>query len=99
MHDKIESLFREVLPKADFCSLRYVHEHEEMVGVRQGVPEPAYLGDDAGVMITVVDKGGMGYAATSDCSRPRPARGPGGCLLYTSPSPRDRTRSRMPSSA
>jgi len=24
---------------------------------------------------------------------------PGGCLLYTSPSPRDRTRSRMPSSA
>ena len=25
--------------------------------------------------------------------------GTGGCLLYTSPSPRDRTRSRMPSSA
>ena len=25
--------------------------------------------------------------------------GPDGCLLYTSPSPRDRTRSRMPSSA
>ena len=25
--------------------------------------------------------------------------GSGGCLLYTSPSPRDRTRSRMPSSA
>ena len=24
---------------------------------------------------------------------------PQGCLLYTSPSPRDRTRSRMPSSA
>ena len=26
-------------------------------------------------------------------------RDPQGCLLYTSPSPRDRTRSRMPSSA
>ena len=26
-------------------------------------------------------------------------RGKKGCLLYTSPSPRDRTRSRMPSSA
>ena len=26
-------------------------------------------------------------------------RGRGGCLLYTSPSPPDRTRSRMPSSA
>ena len=30
---------------------------------------------------------------------PVPAVGPKACLLYTSPSPRDRTRSRMPSSA
>src|SRR5664280_2394182 len=29
----------------------------------------------------------------------QPAEEPGNCLLYTSPSPRDRTRSRMPSSA
>ena len=29
----------------------------------------------------------------------RLAQLPGNCLLYTSPSPRDRTRSRMPSSA
>ena len=29
----------------------------------------------------------------------RAAAARGGCLLYTSPSPRDRTRSRMPSSA
>src|SRR5664280_3187190 len=28
-----------------------------------------------------------------------PSRAAGTCLLYTSPSPRDRTRSRMPSSA
>ena len=28
-----------------------------------------------------------------------PGIGQGTCLLYTSPSPRDRTRSRMPSSA
>ena len=27
------------------------------------------------------------------------SKGSGACLLYTSPSPRDRTRSRMPSSA
>ena len=32
---------------------------------------------------------------TEDTSEPKPIR----CLLYTSPSPRDRTRSRMPSSA
>ena len=30
---------------------------------------------------------------------PSQAGEPGNCLLYTSPSPRDRTRSRMPSSA
>ena len=34
-----------------------------------------------------------------DISRSRPYIGSGSCLLYTSPSPRDRTRSRMPSSA
>ena len=34
-----------------------------------------------------------------DLLRDRRLRGPGICLLYTSPSPRDRTRSRMPSSA
>ena len=32
-------------------------------------------------------------------TRPRPDEELKGCLLYTSPSPRDRTRSRMPSSA
>ena len=36
--------------------------------------------------------GGGGKAAAARYSG-------GGCLLYTSPSPRDRTRSRMPSSA
>ena len=30
---------------------------------------------------------------------PKPVKSPKPCLLYTSPSPRDRTRSRMPSSA
>jgi len=30
---------------------------------------------------------------------PFASKDPGACLLYTSPSPRDRTRSRMPSSA
>ena len=35
----------------------------------------------------------------SMCARDSLAERPVGCLLYTSPSPRDRTRSRMPSSA
>ena len=38
-------------------------------------------------------------STTSQWENQTPAGGGGGCLLYTSPSPRDRTRSRMPSSA
>ena len=38
-------------------------------------------------------------AANANRLEPPPAEPPTGCLLYTSPSPRDRTRSRMPSSA
>ena len=40
-----------------------------------------------------------GAIATFDCLVIKHDRPPRGCLLYTSPSPRDRTRSRMPSSA
>ena len=39
----------------------------------------------AGEVATLLGRNGMGKTTT--------------CLLYTSPSPRDRTRSRMPSSA
>ena len=40
----------------------------------------------------------MGLAPTS-VEEAKPASKSKNCLLYTSPSPRDRTRSRMPSSA
>ena len=63
-----------------------------------------YLGTDGGVYISL-DKGatwsfvqslpvGQFYHAAVDDRKPYNI-----CLLYTSPSPRDRTRSRMPSSA
>jgi predicted Zn-dependent protease len=74
MLDKLEAAFREVRPTADFCSLRYVSEADEMLSVRQGVAEPVYLSDDAGAMVTVIDKGGLGYAATSDLTRDGLAR-------------------------
>ena len=43
----------------------------------------------------------MHFFAQPDAEIPTPPAGweKHGCLLYTSPSPRDRTRSRMPSSA
>ncbi len=58
--------FRAVAPAADFCALRYVEESSEMLVVRQDVAEPPQLAVERGAMVTVIDGGGIGYAATSD---------------------------------
>jgi predicted Zn-dependent protease len=68
MLDAIEARFAEVCPKVDFCSLRYVRQRDEVVAVRQDVPQPVVRSDDAGAMVAVVHSGGMGYAATGDLS-------------------------------
>ena len=47
-----------------------------------------------------VDEGEfMVFVGPSGCGKSTLLRMVAGCLLYTSPSPRDHTRSRMPSSA
>ena len=66
MYRKIEANFRRAIPNVDFCSLRLVDEREQIVTVRQDVPEPVFAGRDVGAMVCVADKGGFGYAATSD---------------------------------
>ncbi|MEN8148920.1 MAG: TldD/PmbA family protein, partial [Planctomycetota bacterium] len=66
MFEKIEERFRAVAPKTGFWSLRVASERREMVQVRQNILQPVGTGRDMGAMITVLDQGGMGYAATSD---------------------------------
>ncbi|MFN7950227.1 MAG: TldD/PmbA family protein [bacterium] len=66
MISTLEARFRDVVPSVQFCSLRFVHERHERVEVRRGVLEPVERSDDLGVMFTVIDRGGVGYAATSD---------------------------------
>ena len=68
MTASFESTFKRVIPAVDFCSLRFVEETTEQLSVRQGVAEPPQSSIDRGVMITVFDQGGYGYAATSDLS-------------------------------
>ncbi len=65
---ELEADFRKVVPRVDFCSLRFFHAQDEMLVVRQDVPDPVVRNEDMGVMITVMNNGGMGYAATSDLS-------------------------------
>jgi len=69
MHDVIKERFKKILPPVDFCSLRYVEQHSEELKVRQNVIEPLTKKHDIGAMLTVIDKGGLGYAATSDLSQ------------------------------
>jgi predicted Zn-dependent protease len=68
MTASFESTFKRIAPAVDFCSFRFVEETTEQLSVQQNVPEPPRSSVDRGVMITVIDKGGYGYAATSDLS-------------------------------
>ncbi len=68
MTASFESIFKRIAPAVDFCSFRFVEETAEQLSVQQNVAEPPRTSVDRGVMITVIDKGGFGYAATSDLS-------------------------------
>jgi len=65
---ELESRFRQAAPAADFCSMRFYRCRDEDVSVRQSVPDPVRRSENAGVMITVIHGGGLGYGATSDLS-------------------------------
>jgi predicted Zn-dependent protease len=68
MTASFESTFKRIAPAVDFCSFRFMEETTEYLSVRQNVAEPPKTATDRGVMITVIDGGGYGYAATSDLS-------------------------------
>jgi predicted Zn-dependent protease len=66
MPDKLEERFGRIAPDVDFCSLRFVDERHQLLQVRQDVLQPVRNGWDVGAMVTVIDGGGLGYAATPD---------------------------------
>lgn len=66
MDDRIVERFRAVAPAVDFCSLRYVQTRSEYLSVRQNILQPVSTSEDSGAMITIIDRGGLGYAGTSD---------------------------------
>lgn len=64
--DRIVARFQASIPSVDFCSLRFMHTRSEYLSVRQHILQPVSTSEDTGAMITVIDKGGLGYAGTSD---------------------------------
>ncbi|MGH8498989.1 MAG: PmbA/TldA family metallopeptidase, partial [Methylococcales bacterium] len=69
MKNSITSLFRSLVPAVDFCSLRFVECTGQNLRVRQSIVEPIGNRFSRGAHITVLNKGGTGYAATCDLSR------------------------------
>ncbi|MES2999816.1 MAG: TldD/PmbA family protein [Pseudomonadota bacterium] len=72
--ESIETLAKRAAPAADFWSVRTVTEQTERIAVRDDVPEPPTRRRDTGVMVSVIRRGGLGYAATSDVSQAGLAR-------------------------
>lgn len=68
MFTGLEERFKQVMPDVGFCSLRAVHESNELIRVRQNILQPIQTFEDLGAMVVVIDKGGYGYSATSDLS-------------------------------
>jgi predicted Zn-dependent protease len=61
--------FKAVVPRVDFWSLRLVAEETETLCVRAGVVQPPGLAQSRGVHISLMDRGGCAYAATSELTR------------------------------
>src|SRR5262245_48848047 len=68
MLDRLEATARQVAPAVQHWAVRGIAERSEKLTVRQGVAEAPRRGRDHGAMVTVIDRGGIGYAATSDTS-------------------------------
>ena len=67
--DPIADLFATLRSDATFFAVRLVEEDSETLAVRKGVPQPFARRIDRGAMVTVIDQGAYGYAATADISR------------------------------
>jgi predicted Zn-dependent protease len=61
----LKTTFAQLQPGVEFCALRVVETRGETLAVRQDVQEPFTRTVDRGAMITVLHRGGYGYAATS----------------------------------
>lgn len=63
---ELKAGFFKLIPDVDFASLRYHADRSQYLCVRQDVPEPVRTGVDQGIMITIVEGNGAGYAATGN---------------------------------
>ena len=65
----LDRIFAELKPRDALSTLRYVIDSREELRVRRHHVQPVVRSVDEGVMVSVIDQGGYGYAATSDLSK------------------------------
>lgn len=63
--EHVIKMFKEMMPAVEFWSLRLVTEDYETLNVRENIVQPPRLGRSRGIHLSVVNEGGVGYAATS----------------------------------
>ena len=66
MIEALADRFRKIAPDVDFWSVRFVRGQEESLSARQGIIHPPLKYENEGAMVTIHDRGGMGYGASSD---------------------------------
>jgi predicted Zn-dependent protease len=59
------NMFKQLVPAVEFWSLRLVADGHETLNVRENIVQPPRLGQSRGAHITLINNGGIGYAATS----------------------------------
>ncbi|MCO4745399.1 MAG: TldD/PmbA family protein [Proteobacteria bacterium] len=69
MHQALAQRFRDALPTGpDHVSLRLVEIRTQALMVRNDIVQPPSASEDIGILVTVHEAGGQGYAATPDLS-------------------------------
>ena len=63
------NIVKPMLPKVDYCSIRFVNKYNNIINATRNVLEPVVISEDEGVMVTVFHNGGSGYGATSNLTK------------------------------
>jgi len=69
MKEDFVNIVKPLLPNVDYCSIRFVSRYSNIINATRSVVEPVVISEDEGVMVTIFNKGGYGYGATSNTSK------------------------------
>ena len=57
---------KQLLPDVDYCSFRFVNQFVNTISVTRNIVEPVTVSEDDGIMVSIINQGGIGYGSSSD---------------------------------